>query len=80
MKYKHNYKLYLNGLFLIVFLVCSVKLIKKKAVYPYGEGMEYVLMTKSFRNHLTPELKNENINKYIQYLENNVCQKNKVIF
>ena len=69
MKYKHNYKLYLNGLFLIVFLVCSVKLIKKTAVYPYGDGIEYILMTESFRNHFTPELKQSDIDKYIQYLE-----------
>lgn len=71
MKYKHNYKLYLNGLFLIVFLIASIKLIKKTAIYPYGDGLEYVLMTESFNNHFTPELKYSDIDNYIQYLEKN---------
>ena len=36
---------------------------------PYGDGVEYVLMTESLYNHLSPELRKDDAAKYLKYLE-----------
>lgn len=60
-------KTYLTVLLLVFFIVAAIYSIKETAIYTYGDGVEYVLMTESFNNHLTPELRERDIQKYIDF-------------
>ncbi len=64
---KANQK-YLTLFFVITLIVGAVFSIKNTAIYSYGDGVEYILMTESFNNHLSPELKEKDINKYISFI------------
>lgn len=63
----HNiekHKKYITVTIFLIFLGFATILIKNTAIYPYGDGVDYILQTESFYNHFTPDLKLEDIKKY----------------
>lgn len=61
---KHHFFIFLivGYVFLYAFLA------KNTTFYPYGDGPEYIMMTESIYNHGSPEIRKEDPEKYLNYL------------
>ena len=60
------------------FIVCLCIFSRNSLHIPYGDGVEYVMMTESLYNHQSPELRNEDASEYINYLEKRGFQIHKI--
>ncbi|MFZ6050863.1 hypothetical protein [Halocola ammonii] len=65
-----HYALLLLVLFVTIVAVVSDKLHH----YPYGDGPEYILMTEALHNHASPEIRQSDIDSYMDYLQKNDFQ------
>lgn len=65
-----KYQKYISIFLLLLFIGFSTTLIKNTAVYPYGDGVEYILQSESFYNHLSPDLRSADIENYIKFNKN----------
>jgi hypothetical protein len=55
--------------FLVVLYVVTLAIFSQNGLhYPYGDGPEYSMMTESFLNHGSPELRAEDVDGYLNYL------------
>lgn len=63
---------------LILFLILLGHFSKISPKYPYGDSFEYILTTQSWVNHGTPNIKYQDLNNYISYLDGRSLQRNKV--
>lgn len=56
-------------LLIALFATAFSELYKKGTHFPYGDSLEYILMTESFYNHFSPDLRQVDIQSYVDYLE-----------
>lgn len=59
-----KYQKYITITIFLIFLGSATFIIKNTAIYPYGDGVDYIIQTESFYNHLSPDLKIEDIENY----------------
>jgi hypothetical protein len=63
-----NSNLFLIAIISIAFGGLANWMVKNAKVYPYGDGIEYVLMTESLLNHGSPDVQVEDVDHYLSYL------------
>lgn len=76
---KHfNKQLCLVVSLLALFLILLGHFSKISPKYPYGDSFEYILTTQSWVNHGTPNIKYQDLDSYISYLDGKSLKRNKV--
>ena len=63
-----NEKTLINFLLLIVISWMSIWFLRFSQTYPYGDGVEYVLMTEAIYNHGSPDIQQKDVTQYTNYL------------
>lgn len=59
-------------LLLITLYAVSLSILSKNTPhFPFGDGPEYVMMTESFYNHFSPDVRRSDVESYVEYLDRN---------
>jgi hypothetical protein len=59
-----SYQNYFTITIFLIFLGSATIIVKNTTLYPYGDGVEYILTTESLANHFSPDLRVDDIEKY----------------
>ncbi len=62
-----SYQKYFTITIFLIFLGSATIFIKNTILYPYGDGVEYILTTEAFANHFSPDLRVNDIEKYKKF-------------